>query len=66
MTKSKELRDQTVEELVAALNDKSKELFVLRNEFKHSKKAEKPHRIREMRRDKARILTVLAEKRTAK
>lgn len=62
MLKAKELRDQSAQELEANLVDLSKELFQLRNQFKLEKKLEKPHRLRELRRDRARTLTVLAEK----
>ena len=62
MLKAKELRDQSTEELEAGLVDLSRELFQLKNQFKLEKKLEKPHRLRELRREKARILTVLSEK----
>lgn len=62
MLKAKDLRDMSVEELESALQELSRELFNLNNEFKISKKAEQPHRLREKRRDRARLLTVLTEK----
>ena len=62
MLKAKDLRDQSPEELEANLVDLSKELFQLKNQFKLTKKLEQPHRLRELRRDRARILTVLGEK----
>ncbi len=65
MLKANELKNQSEEELAAGLIDLSKELFHLKNQFKLEKKLEKPHRLRELRRDRARILTVLSEKKRA-
>jgi len=64
MLKAKELKDQSVEELESGLTDLSKELFEMKNQFKLEKKLERPHRLRELRRDRARILTVLQQKRS--
>lgn len=63
MLKAKELIDKSIDELESTYQDVSQELFQLLNEHKMSKKLEKPHRLREKRRDKARILTVLQQKR---
>lgn len=65
MPKAKELHDQTIEELQATYSDKCKELFQLTNELQHAKKLEKPHRIRQTKRDIARLLTVINEKQLA-
>lgn len=62
MLKAKELKDQTVDELEVTFQDLCKEHFHLVNEFQVNKKLDKPHRLREVRRDKARLLTVLNEK----
>lgn len=62
MAKTKELREMSVEELQVSLQDTSRELFDLTNELMTAKKIEKPHRIRQARRDRARILTILTEK----
>ncbi len=62
MAKASELRDQSVEELEAAYLELSKELFELRNERQLSRKVERPHLLRERRRDAARLLTILNEK----
>jgi len=63
MQKAKDLRDKTEKELMQIIKDSSKELYELRNELSMSRKVDKPHRIKDLRRDKARILTVLNEKR---
>lgn len=65
MVKAKNLRDQSTEELEATLLDIQKELFELKNERKQSKKLEKPHLLREKKKDIAKILTVVREKQMA-
>lgn len=62
MDKAIKLRDQSKEELEANLQELRKEIFTMRNEKKVSKKNEKPHMIRAMRKQIARVLTVLNEK----
>jgi large subunit ribosomal protein L29 len=62
MSKAKDYRDQTVDELGAVLLDERKKLFQLRNKSAQEKKLEKPHEIVETRRNIARLLTVLTEK----
>lgn len=62
MGKAKDFRDLSVEELKATVDEKRHQLFSLRNEFMAAKKTEKPHRLREFRRDIARLLTILTEK----
>lgn len=66
MQKAKDLRDKAENELMQTLVASSKELYELRNELSMSRKVDKPHRIKELRRDKARILTVLNEKKRQK
>ena len=66
MATAKEFRDQTQEELNALVGEKRKELFELVNKFAREKKVEGPHNIRRLKKDIARILTVLREKALAK
>lgn len=61
--KAKDYRDQTIDELEAAYEDICGEIFKLKNEAKLTKKVEKPHLIRHKRKDIARLLTVMNEKR---
>ncbi len=61
MLKAKDLRQMSEEELVAKLRELRRELFQLRMD-KALAKLEQPHRFKEVRRDIARILTVLREK----
>jgi large subunit ribosomal protein L29 len=60
--KAQELRDQTVEELQEKERDLADQLFALRLQ-KVTGQLEKPARVRDVRRDMARVLTVLREKR---
>lgn len=62
MVKANEFRDQSVEELIARQNDLRKEIFEMRNKHSQEKKLEKPHQLRELRKDLARLLTILREK----
>lgn len=65
MAKAKEYRDQSVQELEATYEDTRKELFQLRNDVRRTKKVDKPHLFRQMKKNLARLLTVLNEKRLA-
>lgn len=62
MHKAKDLRDQSVEDLENLYEDSRKKLFVLRNQAKMEKKNERPHEIKQTRKDIARLLTVMTEK----
>ena len=58
---AKEIREMTAEELTAKLAELKKELFNLR--FQHAvNQLENPHKITEVKRDIARVMTVLNEK----
>ena len=63
MYKAKDLRDQRQEELQATYEESCKKLFELNNEFHSKKKREKPHELKHTRKDIARLLTVMTEKR---
>ena len=60
--KARELRDQTVEELRDKERDLADQLFALRLQ-KVTGQLEKPARVRQVRKDLARVMTVLREKR---
>jgi large subunit ribosomal protein L29 len=59
--KAAEMRDQTVEELVDKERELAEQLFALRLQ-KVTGQLEKPSRVRQVRKDLARVLTVLREK----
>lgn len=63
MYKAKELRDQSIEELEAIYGDTCRKLFELNNQFRSQKKREKPHESKHAKKDIARLLTVISEKR---
>lgn len=60
MTKPQEFRDCSLDELKAKENDFRKELFTMKNQTQHEKK--QPHLIRQMRKDIARLKTIIGEK----
>ena len=63
MSNAKELRDLTIEELEANSSDLYKELYELRNQIRGSgTRAEKPHLIQDKKRELARHLTLISEK----
>jgi large subunit ribosomal protein L29 len=58
-----EIRNLDEEQLETFIEDLKKEIFELKNQLAMTRKLEKPHLIKEKRRDIARALMVLAEKR---
>ncbi|MBQ7338276.1 MAG: 50S ribosomal protein L29 [Clostridia bacterium] len=59
--KAKEIRELTAEQLSAKLKELKTELFNLR--FQHAiNQLENPHRIVEVKRDIARVMTILQQK----
>ncbi len=60
--KTKELRDQSVDELLAKAEDINRELFELKSKLGLEKKLDHPHLIKDHKRNRARILTILREK----
>lgn len=61
MAKVTELRNQSAEELKTLFHDLSKEIFKLRNEIKMTRKIEKTHLIKDKKRTRAQIMTILRE-----
>ena len=62
MPASKNFNDQSIEELNTAYVDLSRDIFRLKNELKTAHKLEKPHKIRQKKKDRARVLTALRAK----
>ena len=58
-----ELRALSKEELNVSLLEVSKEIFKTRNEKNQNKKLDKPHQLIEMKKKRARILTILNQMR---
>lgn len=63
MLKAQELRNQSIEELKTLYSDLCAELFHLVNERRIKQSLEKPHLIKEKKKERARLLTILREKR---
>ncbi len=62
MVKAKDLRDLSLEDLEFQCNELSRDLFELKNEMKVNRKMERPHMVRQKKKDRARVMTVLREK----
>jgi len=62
MSNIKELKDMTIDQLESFIDDLNKELFELKNQLAVMRKIEKPHLIKDKRRDRARAIMVLADK----
>ena len=62
--KAKEIREMSPDELTAKLKDLKSELFNLR--FQHAiNQLDNPHKIDDVKKDIARVMTVLREKKNA-
>ena len=62
MAKKKRTEEASVKEVQAQVHSLDREIFQLRNELATQRKLEKPHLIKEKRKQKARILTLLTQK----
>lgn len=60
--KKNDMNEQSAKELQAQVHQLDREIFQLRNELATQRKLEKPHQIKEKRKTKARILTILTQK----
>ena len=60
--KFKELKEQNVDELLLRVNTLKKEIFDLRQQKSASGKAEKPSRFRTIKKEIARIQTIINER----
>ena len=60
--KKKERNEHSVKSLQEAAAQLDREIFSIRNELSWNRKLEKPHRLKEKRKEKARILTMLTMK----
>ncbi len=62
MSKATALRDMAIEELESAVIDVNKEIYQIIDENKRDKKLEKLELLRQKRKHKARLLTIISEK----
>lgn len=63
--KASDFRDQSLEDLQNFYEDSCKTLFQVKSEKRFGTKLEKPHRLRTIRKDIARALTIMHQKRLA-
>lgn len=62
MSNIKELRELPQDQLEALVEDLHREIFDLKNRLAMSRKLEKPHQLRDKKRDRARAILALSEK----
>jgi large subunit ribosomal protein L29 len=62
MLQAKELREKSVADLQEQQQELAKDVYQMNCELRLSRKLEKPHLVREKKRDRARLLTILREK----
>ncbi len=62
MPKAKEYRDQSLQELESAYEDSCRKLFNLKSQAHVDKNRPAPHEYKHVRKDIARLLTVITEK----
>ena len=62
MIKIEEIREQSDEQLEFRLEEIDREFFNLINELKANHKLEKPHLLKNLKKEKARILTIQTER----
>lgn len=62
MKKQQGIKDQSVQELKTLYRDLSKDIFQIKNELAVARKLEKPHLLRNKKKDRARALTFLRQK----
>lgn len=62
MDRMMDFKDQSVEELKALYHDMAKDIFEMKNELKMTRKLDKAHLLRKKKKDRARVLTLLAQK----
>ena len=60
--RNKEFKNQSFHELQIAAKDLGRELFLLRSELSVNRKLDKPHLLKQTRKDRARVLTFLTQK----
>lgn len=64
MLKMSDLKEKTEEELHEEHRQLDKEIFSMRNELRINRKLEQPHLLKEKKKDRARVLTALNQKRS--
>lgn len=63
MFKMEELRSLSIDDLKHKYDELSREIFELTNELRVTRKIEQPHRLKLSKKDRARVMTALSEKR---
>jgi large subunit ribosomal protein L29 len=66
MSKVKEIRELEVPQLEELIADFNKDIYELNNKLAVTRKLEKPHLLRDKKKDRARAIFVLSEKKNKK
>lgn len=66
MSNIKELRELPEDQLENLIEDTSKEIYELKNKLALTRKLEKPHQLKDKKKDRARAILALSEKRKNK
>lgn len=56
------MRDLTKEQLETMIEDLNRDIYELKNQLSSARKLEKPHLLKEKKKDRARAMFILAEK----
>jgi large subunit ribosomal protein L29 len=62
MSNFKELKQLPLDQLEVMIEDLDKEIFQMKNQLAMNRKLEKPHLLKDKKKDKARAILALAEK----
>jgi large subunit ribosomal protein L29 len=62
MSNFKELKQLPVDQLEVMIEDLGKEIYQLKNQLAMNRKLEKPHMLKDKKKDKARAILALSEK----
>lgn len=62
MSKMKELEKQTLKELQTAYLELSRDIYLLKTNLNVSKKLDKPHLLKQKKKDRARVITAFNKK----
>jgi large subunit ribosomal protein L29 len=62
MSNIKELRELPEDQLEVLIEDTSKEIYELKNKLAMNRKLEKPHQLKDKKKDRARAILALSEK----
>ena len=66
MSNIKEVRELPEDQLEVLIEDLNRDIFILKNQLAVTRKLEKPHELKDKKRDRARAILALSEKKKQK